>query len=80
MKPSDPIWPGSVRAFVRLCFLVLTLIFVTDLDHFMHQAHNHAVNTKFRQQEKIFLQLKERITLQYPVSSCTDDQGDESKA
>ena len=79
MKPPLHIWPGSVRAFVSLCFLMLTLLFVTDLDHFMHRALNHTENTKFHRQEKIFHQLKERIAPPYLTSLRCDDQDDELK-
>jgi hypothetical protein len=80
MKPPLHIWPGSVRAFVSLCFLMLTLLFVTDLGHFMHQTLNHTENTIYHQQEKIFLELKRRIAPPYLTSLRCDDQDDELKA
>jgi hypothetical protein len=81
MKPYANIWTGSVRAYINLCFLMLTIVLAASFKQYVRHSLSHSVSDKIQKQEAIHLSLKENISYRLHFNCCSNRQdGDDLKA
>jgi len=73
MNLYGDIWTGSVRAFICLCFLMLTIVVAAGYNHYIRHTLSHSVSDKFKKQEAIHLSMKENNTFRL-CFICRSDQ------
>jgi len=77
VKQEDYILPGSVRALITLCFLLLTVILAISHPQYLRHALNHSVTVKLQEQEKLFQELKEKASPSLLIKQNSINQEDD---
>jgi hypothetical protein len=68
------IWQGSVRAFICLCFLMLTIVLAAGYHQYIRHSLSHSVSDKFQKQKAIHLSIKEVNSFRLCLISRSDQQ------